>query len=206
MGKKLYLMRHGETLFNTQGRVQGACDSPLTQLGIDQAMLAKKYFDDNAISFDKVYSSTQERATDTAKLVSGQENVVQLKGIKEMDFGQFEAQPEFLLPKFRPGANSFEDLLVPFGGEDIMAVGARALKTILKALQEEDGAESLLMVSHGATMWGLCLQLKIAFPKGVGFSNCAICEFDYDGELHLDKLILPTKDFETYLFERDENQ
>lgn len=54
MGKKLYLMRHGETLFNTQGRVQGACDSPLTQLGIDQAMLAKKYFDDNAISFDKV--------------------------------------------------------------------------------------------------------------------------------------------------------
>ena len=142
-------------------------------------------------SIDKVYSSTQERATDTAKLVSGQENVV---------------QPEFLLPKFRPGANSFEDLLVPFGGEDIMAVGARALKTILKALQEEDGAESLLMVSHGATMWGLCLQLKIAFPKGVGFSNCAICEFDYDGKLHLDKLILPTKDFETYLFERDENQ
>ena len=47
---------------------------------------------------------------------------------------------------------------------------------------------------------------KIAFPKGVGFSNCAICEFDYDGKLHLDKLILPTKDFETYLFERDENQ
>ena len=76
MGKKLYLMRHGETLFNTQGRVQGACDSPLTQLGIDQAMLVKKYFDDNAISFDKVYSSTQERATDTAKLVSGQENII----------------------------------------------------------------------------------------------------------------------------------
>lgn len=31
---KLYLMRHGETLFNTQKRVQGWCDSPLTEKGI----------------------------------------------------------------------------------------------------------------------------------------------------------------------------
>ena len=62
MGKKLYLMRHGETLFNTQGRVQGACDSPLTQLGIDQAMLAKKYFDDNAISFDSVSDFQRRRS------------------------------------------------------------------------------------------------------------------------------------------------
>ncbi|MCF0239373.1 MAG: phospho-N-acetylmuramoyl-pentapeptide-transferase [Streptococcus gallolyticus] len=43
MATKLYLMRHGETLFNTQGRVQGACDSPLTDLGIQQALLAKDY-------------------------------------------------------------------------------------------------------------------------------------------------------------------
>ena len=31
---KLYLIRHGETLFNTQKRVQGWCDSPLTENGI----------------------------------------------------------------------------------------------------------------------------------------------------------------------------
>ena len=122
MATKLYLMRHGETLFNTQERVQGACDSPLTDLGIQQALLAKDYL--NSIWFDSVYSSTQERATDTAKLVSGQSQVTQLKGIKEMNFGEFEAQPEFLLPKFRVGANSFEDLLVPFGGEDIVTVCA----------------------------------------------------------------------------------
>ena len=120
MATKLYLMRHGETLFNTQGRVQGACDSPLTDLGIQQALLVKDYFNENSIWFDSVYSSTQERATDTANLVSGQSQVPQLKGIKEMNFGEFEAQPEFLLPKFRTGANSFEDLLVPFGGEDIV--------------------------------------------------------------------------------------
>lgn len=75
MAIKLCLMRHGETLFNTQGRVQGACDSSLTDLGIQQALLAKDYFNENSIQFDSVYSSTQERATDTAKLVSGQSQV-----------------------------------------------------------------------------------------------------------------------------------
>ena len=40
---KLYLMRHGETLFNTQKRVQGWCDSPLTENGIWQAEQVKEY-------------------------------------------------------------------------------------------------------------------------------------------------------------------
>ncbi len=34
---KLYLMRHGQTLFNVLHRKQGWCDSPLTELGIEQA-------------------------------------------------------------------------------------------------------------------------------------------------------------------------
>lgn len=43
------------------------------------------------------------------------QEVLQLKGLKEMDFGRFEAQPEYLLPHHRPGANSYEDQLVPYG-------------------------------------------------------------------------------------------
>ena len=35
--KRLFLMRHGQTLFNLQKRIQGACDSPLTALGKEQA-------------------------------------------------------------------------------------------------------------------------------------------------------------------------
>lgn len=198
---KLYLMRHGETLFNTQKRVQGACDSPLTELGIEQAKLAKTYFDRENITFDEVYSSTQERATDTAKLVSGREQVAQLKGLKEMSFGQFEAQAEMLLPKFREGANSFEDLLVPFGGEDIRQVGKRVHQAVAKVMAAST-AENTLMVSHGAAMWGLILELGIQFPSGVYFSNCAICQFEVaeDGTLILEKVILPTQDFKTYDF------
>ncbi|WP_172600598.1 histidine phosphatase family protein [Streptococcus dysgalactiae] len=201
MMAKLFLMRHGETLFNTQKRVQGACDSPLTELGIEQAALAKFYFEQEGIRFDDVYSSTQERATDTAKIVSGRDQVVQHKGLKEMSFGQFEAQPEMLLPKFREGAISYEDLLVPFGGEDIRQVGHRVHQAVAEVMSTST-AENSLMVSHGAAMWGLMLELGISFPPGVYFSNCAICQFEVaeDASLKLEKLILPTQDSKTYNF------
>lgn len=46
MKKTLYLMRHGQTLFNVRRKIQGACDSPLTELGIQQAGIASAYFDE----------------------------------------------------------------------------------------------------------------------------------------------------------------
>ena len=59
MKKTLYLMRHGQTLFNLRKKIQGSCDSPLTDEGIRQAKVAGKYFTDNGIIFDAAYSSTQ---------------------------------------------------------------------------------------------------------------------------------------------------
>lgn len=199
MPTRLYLMRHGETLFNTQGRVQGACDSPLTEKGCAQAQLARAYFEQQGIHFDAVYASTQERATDTAKLVAGHDQVTQLKGIKEMNFGVFEAQPEFLLPKFRPGASSFEDLLVPYGGEAISEVGQRVRATIDQVLAQTS-AQTLLMVSHGAAMWGLIQRdFRHIFPQGVYFTNCAICEFEWvDQVLALKRLILVYPELKIY--------
>lgn len=41
--KDLYLMRHGQTFFNQEGLVQGVCDSPLTDLGIEQAKQARDF-------------------------------------------------------------------------------------------------------------------------------------------------------------------
>lgn len=49
MEKILYLMRHGQTLFNLEHKIQGWCDSPLTELGINQAKIAGRYFTDNKI-------------------------------------------------------------------------------------------------------------------------------------------------------------
>lgn len=45
MIKTFYLMRHGQTRFNVQGRIQGVCDSPLTEERIEQAKAARRYFE-----------------------------------------------------------------------------------------------------------------------------------------------------------------
>ena len=69
MKKTFYLMRHGQTLFNLRRKIQGASDSPLTDLGIEQAKEAGEYLKD--VDFDHYYSSTSERASDTLELAVG---------------------------------------------------------------------------------------------------------------------------------------
>ena len=81
--KDLYLMRHGQTFFNQEGLVQGACDSPLKELGQNQARQAGAYLKERGIRFGQLYSSTQERASDTLELISGRTDYTRLKGIKE---------------------------------------------------------------------------------------------------------------------------
>ena len=41
--KEFYLMRHGQTRFIVQHRLQGVCDAPLTEVGIEQAKKAGQY-------------------------------------------------------------------------------------------------------------------------------------------------------------------
>lgn len=190
--KDLYLMRHGQTFFNQEGLVQGSCDSPLTELGQDQARQAGAYLKERGIRFGHLYSSTQERASDTLEIVSGRTDYIRLKGIKEWDFGLFEAQPEQLQPKFRSGGISFEDLFVPYGGEGVGQVGERVLGTLTQVM-EQAGIEPVLAVSHGGAMWAFYLKIAAqALDPKVRFGNCAICHYHYDqGDFKLAEVIDP---------------
>lgn len=82
MEKILYLMRHGQTLFNLKGRIQGSSDSPLTDLGVQQAQAAGHYFTQHQIKFDSAVSSTQERASDTLEHAIPGQPYTRLKGLK----------------------------------------------------------------------------------------------------------------------------
>ena len=176
MKKTFYLMRHGQTLFNLRRKIQGACDSPLTELGIKQARTAGEYFKD--IELDYAYSSTSERSSDTLEQIIGADMpYTRLKGLKEMNFGTFEGESEDLNPKDRTG---FETFFLGYGGESRKQVSERMVRTCTE-IMEKDGHNTVLAVSHA----GACFNFLSYWQDPTeelkkGFPNCCIFKFEYE--------------------------
>lgn len=175
--KILYLMRHGQTLFNVEHKVQGWCDSPLTPLGIAQAEAASQYFDDNHITLDHCYSSTSERACDTLEIVTHhQYPYIRLKGLKEWNFGRFEGMDEFLNPPLPYG-----DFFVPYGGESQNELQKRVVETLTQVMEQDDH-QSVLAVSHGAAVSNFIRAFgdynKKQLKKGI--KNCTVFKLSFE--------------------------
>lgn len=175
--KILYLMRHGQTLFNVQHKIQGWCDSPLTELGIKQAKVARKWFKSNNIVFDHVYSSTSERCIDTAELVTDL-SCVRLKVLKEQNYGQLERESERLNNHLTH--KDCETFYLQYGGESSNTTRDRMVDTLTKIMENEDH-QSVLAISHA----GACFNFLRAFQDPMeelnkGFGNCCIFIFEFD--------------------------
>lgn len=178
--RELYLLRHGETLFNRQHKIQGWCDSPLTEDGRAQACAAGRAFAEAGLVFDAFASSTSERASDTLELVMGElgcadRPYARLKGLKEFNHGVFEGEQQYL----QPGLEAFESFFKQFGGEDTRTVQermARALDQVMGA----DGVRRALVVSHAGAMFNFLLATggdpRVANPM----PNCSCMVFTYD--------------------------
>lgn len=176
--KRLYLTRHGETLFNQLHRIQGASDSPLTKKGIAQAQAARELIKD--IEFDHFYTSTQERAVDTLEiLMDNQKDYQRLKGLKEFDFGVFEGQSEQLNPKVDP-QKGYGDFFVQYGGESSHGVGQRMNQTLLQIMRQPDH-QQVLAVSHGGAIYNFArIWLDTQKELGHGFRNLSTIVLDFD--------------------------
>lgn len=178
MKKTLYLMRHGETLFNQLNKVQGACDSPLTEKGIQQAKQAKNYFQENKIEFDHLYASTQERACDTLEIIVGDREYHRLKGLKEMHHGLYEGEPQFLQPA---GPEYFETYYSQFGGESLSTVQERVVSALQQIMAKEDH-QQVLAVSHN----GACVSFLQSLQQDGKdewirpYPNCVIFVLTYE--------------------------
>lgn len=185
--KTIYLMRHGETLFNTMDVNQGQCDSPLTANGIHQAEAARGWFQSQGIHFDSVYSSTAERACDTAEIVSGGMPYTRRKDLKEIFLGTKEASPNRENPTYPYG-----DYFVAFGGEDLDAFTKRIYGAV-KAVAEEASGETVLIVSHGMAIRRFLTCVQPVEKAIAGFiGNCGIVKLWYaDGEFQVEDIINP---------------
>lgn len=156
----LYLVRHGQTEFNVQERIQGLCDSGLTEKGrVDAAKLAKALAD---VDFKEVYASTLGRAIQTAEIVQGSRGlpVHSLPELNEMGFGIWEGRTVTELKQI--GAGDLADYryhpqnyLPPEGGQSF----AEMFKQVEKAgrfLFERAKNQDILAVSHGACIKAFC--------------------------------------------------
>ena len=185
--KTIYLVRHGETLFNVMERNQGQCDSPLTENGIRQAREAAEWFRARNITFGEVYCSTSERACDTAEIISGGMPYTRCKGLKEIYLGTMEASSTAENPTYPYG-----DYFVPYGGESLDAVTSRICRTMEK-IARESKAETVLVVSHGLAI--LRFLETLLSPEQCGgrvLGNCGIVCLNWqDGSFTVEKIVNP---------------
>lgn len=186
MKKILYVLRHGQTMFNLQKKIQGWCDSPLSPLGIAQAEVARDYFLSQGITFDAAYSSTSERASDTLEIATNYSMpYIRLKGLKEWNFGRFEGESEGLNPQL-----PYRDFFVRYGGEDEREVQQRVTKTI-EEIMRKNGHQSVLVATHGAagTKFYQSYEAYAVVKKVGSFKNCSIMKYDYDSETEIFTLV-----------------
>lgn len=179
MKKMLYLVRHGQTMFNRQHRIQGWCDSPLTEVGKRQAGAVKSYFQEREICFDHAYCSTSERCSDTLELITDMP-YTRLKGLKEMYYGELEAESEHLASK---DAKECETFYLRFGGESSNTVRDRMVSTLSGIMEKEDH-RCVLAVSHGASSFNFIRGIGAdlgRFTQGV--TNCCVFVLEYEDGL-----------------------
>ena len=154
-----YIVRHGETVFNVKGRIQGWCDSPLTKRGIEQAReLGEKL---RNYRFDVCFSSSSERAIDTAKYILDKQDVeIHIsKKLKEQCFGDFEA--EYVKDVFKDEAH-FDTGYKFCGGEDFDEAIDRFVCALKKIANEYPNA-NVLIVSHGSIIKHVVNYLEPGF-------------------------------------------
>lgn len=187
MMKDLYLMRHGETLFNVRRKIQGWCDSPLTEKGIAQAQQAGQVLAD--IAFDHYYCSTAERCSDTLELVAKGQPYTRLKGLKERYFSVFEGESEDLNPAF----GHYDDVFTLYGGESDQQVRQRMIDTLTDVMEKPDH-HCVLAVSHAGASMGFFSAWADPFEvlKGERFGNCCILHFQYEnGQFYYVEMLKP---------------
>lgn len=150
----IYLLRHGQTVWNVEGRYQGQLDSSLTLLGEEQASLnalkLQKYIDIKEVKF---FSSPLGRAKVTAEIIAelnamNSLDIIFEVAIQEFNYGIFEGKTKEYCKKIY--AKEFEEReenkynYVLEGGESYVKVFER-LKKWLASVQNE---EIIVVVAH----------------------------------------------------------
>lgn len=138
------LIRHGETDWNLEGRIQGSTDIPLNKTGIRQAEACREHFE--GADWDVLISSTMIRAKKTAEIINQALNLdlVEMEEFKERSFGDAEGLThEERNQQFSTGEYP--------GQESKIALQTRVMAGIA-SINEQFPNKRVLLVAHGAVI------------------------------------------------------
>lgn len=152
---RLYLIRHGRTVWNEQGLMQGWGNSELTEEGVKGAKLTGLALND--VPFIAAYSSCLQRTIDTANYILGERNIplFQHNGLNEHYFGSWEGINVELIRQTQEFQQMVTDPVnykaLTNGGETWEQLAVRTTKAIDDIIRIHDNG-NILIVSHGHTV------------------------------------------------------
>lgn len=166
LGKRIILIRHGETEWNRLHRFQGRSDLPLNSKGNNQARALALALKDETIT--AIYSSPLERAIETACHIGRfhpSTPLIKESGLVEMDLGDFEGMEAqrwaIEQTDFRAVWEKSPAALAMPGGESLKDVQQRAVKTLKRISEPYDSDSTLLICSHNFVIVSLlCFASK----------------------------------------------
>lgn len=182
---KLFLIRHGQTDWNIQGKIQGSCDIELNDTGIKQAEELNKKILERNYQFSKIYSSPKVRAFKTAEILSKATNVecILMNGLEEINLGEWEGlswrEVEEKYPILYEEWVADRRYTKPPKGESYQNMLQRVLCAIYKIISESH--ENVVVVTHSAVI--MCIQCYLTntpFNEMLKFQvdNASITEID----------------------------
>ena len=165
----IYLVRHGETLWNTEKRWQGTQNSELTALGKQQAAQTRDLL--QTVTLDAAYSSPLGRALQTIDIILENRhlNYQFLPAVKEMNMGSWEGRLQSEIAVAEPEQAQYfrqrPDLFNVQGAENFQQLQQRMVRS-LKDIFNQHAGQNILIVSH----W-VAIKAAIAYFSKVELIN-----------------------------------
>ncbi|MDO8626962.1 MAG: histidine phosphatase family protein [Candidatus Diapherotrites archaeon] len=187
MATLVYLIRHAETDWNLEKRIQGQTNhSAVTKNGVKQAEATRDFFEQNPV--DLVFSSPMTRAIDTAKIIFPGKRIFTDHRFVERGFGEFEGKTWDEIEKIRPGLHAIylndRSLSEVKDAELVDDAQKRSIEALQEIISVGFG-KKIAIIAHGATIKLILLKIlnkPFTYYKEIHQKNCAITLVEFSGK------------------------
>ncbi|MBE5924812.1 MAG: histidine phosphatase family protein [Lachnospiraceae bacterium] len=187
---EIYIVRHGETIWNAAKKLQGSVDVELNENGRRLAGETGRNLSD--MNFDVIYSSPLIRAYETACLIRGYRNIPIIRDdrLRELRFGinegkNFSKLLEDTSTPFHYFFKAPDKYMAPEDGETLEHICKRAKSFMEEVVEPDvDRYERIMIVGHGALNKAIMCHVKKhgvdKFWSGGLQKNCNVIIVNYD--------------------------